>query len=391
MPDSLLLANCRLYDAAPDAPPSDLLVRGGRIAMVAPRGSDAVAGAGASARRLDAGGRTVIPGLIDVHVHGAGGADASDGTPEALATMARALARLGTTSFLSTVIVTRDEGLRRLRVAAEASGRDQGGARLLGVHAEGPFLNPAKRGGLPLEGIHAPTPEAFDAIVDATGDALRMMTIAPEMPGSLDAIRRLAQRGAIAALGHTNASYDEARAGIDAGIRHVTHLFNAMPPLHHREPGPIAAIMERDDVTAELIGDGVHLAPPVVRMAWRALGAERCVCITDAMRVAGLPEGPFVYNGRESVSRGGTARYADGTLIGTTVGLLEVARRVARFTGEPLARVVESATRVPARLLGLGDRKGVIAEGYDADLVVLDGEAEGAWATVVEGRVVHAP
>jgi N-acetylglucosamine-6-phosphate deacetylase len=378
----LVLENCRPYDAPRDAAPVDILVRDGRIAAI---------GAGVAtpgAETLDAGGRTLIPGLIDVHIHGAGGGDTMDGTPESLRTFASTLARLGTTGFLATATVLPDGPNRYLAVAAEHVGRDLGGACLLGLHLEGPFVNPERKGGLPREGLWPPTPAAVRNVLDITHGALRMMTIAPELEGGLAAIETLAANGVIPSFGHSDATYEETRAGIAAGIRHATHLFNAMRGLHHREPGPLVALHEAEHVTVQLISDDVHVNRHVVAWTYRIFGPDRCNCITDGIRVIGLPEGSHHFAGRTYVSSGGTARYGDGTLIGTAIPLLKIVHRFHRFTGCSFATAVDTASRVPARLLGLGDRKGTIAPGYDADLVLL--EADGSvHATVVGGRVVH--
>ncbi len=380
--NTLLISGCRLHDAPPQSSPVDVLVRGSTIDVIgAPAGTPANT-------RLDAGGRTLIPGFIDIHVHGAGGADVLDGTPGALETMSRALARMGTTSFLGTSFMQPQAGSRHLPVAAEQVGRKLGGARLLGLHLEGPFINPEKRGGIPPSAIYPSTRQAMDEVLELTGGTLRMMTLAPELEGNLALVERLAGEGIIAAFGHSAASYEETRAGIAAGITHCTHLFNAMAGLHHREPGPLPALHESEHVTVEIISDDVHVRAPVVRFTHRAFGTERCVCITDAMRTAGMPDGRYVYGGREFESKDGAARYLDGTLIGTALSLREVALRFHEYTGCTFAEAVDAATLVPARVLGLEDRKGSVAVGKDADLVLLDAD-HSVWATVVEGEVVY--
>jgi len=380
--ETLVLENCRLYDAPQDAAPVNVLVRDGRIAAI---GRDV---AEPGARTLDAGGRTLIPGLIDVHIHGAGGGDVMDGTPESLRTFASTLARLGTTGFLGTTTALPDGVNRHLAVAAEYTGRDLGGATMLGLHLEGPFVNPERKGGLPREALWPPTPAAVRDILEVTAGALRMMTIAPELEGGLAAIETLAANGVIPSFGHSDATYEETKAGIAAGIRHATHLFNAMRPFHHREPGPLVALHEAEHVTVQLISDDVHVNRHVVAWTFRTFGPQRCNCTTDGIRVIGLPEGAHHFAGKTHVSSGGTARYADGTLIGTAVPLLEIVHRFQRFTGCPFATAVDTASRVPARLLGLGDRKGAIAPGYDADLVLLESDGS-VYATLVGGRLVY--
>lgn len=380
---TLLVTRCRLYDAPPDAPLAQVRVRDGTIAEVGPVRADTPAD-----RTLDAGSRTLVPGFVDVHVHGAGGADVLDGSREALETMSRTLARLGTTSFLGTSFMQPQHGSRHLPAAAEQVGGDLGGARLLGLHLEGPFINPGKRGGIPPTAIYPPSRRAMDEVLDLTGGTLRMMTLAPELEGNLAHVERLAGAGIVAAFGHSAAGYDETRAGVAAGISHCTHLYNAMSGLHHREPGPLVALHESADVTVELISDGVHVSGPVVRFTHRAFGLERCVCVTDAMRTAGMPDGRYLYGGREFESRDGAARYLDGTLIGTALGLREVVLRFMEYTGCTFTDAVNAATLHPARAVGVADRKGSLAVGKDADLVLLDDDLS-VWATIVEGEVVY--
>lgn len=389
MAHDLLLKECRLYDAAGE-PPVDIYVASGRIVRIAPHGAAApgreAEGFSGTLPILDAGGRIVIPGLIDIHVHGAGGADVLDGTPEALETIARALARLGTTSFLGTTFLRPAIEERHLPTTAACVGREWGGANLLGLHLEGPFINVKRKGGIPEAAIQPPSLRALDGLLALTDGQLRMMTVAPELAGSHEIISALADRGVIPSFGHSDATYVETVAAFRAGIRHVTHLYNAMPPLHHRDPGPIPAVFEASDVAVQLIGDGVHVHPAVLRWTCQQLGMDRCIGITDGMRATGLPEGRYDYSGRAFESRDGVARYLDGTLIGTAMSLLEVAHRMREYTGCAFRTAIDSVTRVPACVLGIDDRKGSIAPGKDADLVVLEPDGT-VRATVVGGAV----
>jgi N-acetylglucosamine-6-phosphate deacetylase len=414
MTEPLRITNARCYDR-PGAGTVDITIRGGRITDVIP--TRVVAGDGDAAGdvviRIDAGGRTLIPGLIDVHVHGAGGGDIMDGSTDALRTTSQALARMGTTSWLGTGFMRPGGDNGHLRTAAahvtvsgtthsstvgggqlggdRLGGGRLGGANLLGLHLEGPFVNPVRIGGLPPECMWPVTPQAVDDVLDATAGALRMMTIAPELDGGLDAVRRLVAAGVIASIGHTDATYEQARSAIDAGVTHATHLFNAMAPFHHRAPGPLVAIHEAQHVTVQLVSDDVHVGRHVVRWTQRIFGNERCVCITDGIRTAGLPDGRHVLGGLEYDSYDGAARYADGRLIGTSLPLLEIALRFREYTGCSLHDAIDAASLHPARVLGLDHRKGRIAEGYDADLVLLDGDARSGalrpWLTVVSGAV----
>ena len=359
---------------------TDIAIDKGRIAAVGALHRDA-------RRIIDAGGLRVMPGLIDLHIQGAGGADILDATPEAIKTISQTLARLGTTGFLATTVIFPDGDNPHLRTAAELTGKYLGGAQLLGIHLEGPYINPVKKGGLEPRCIFGPEVRSVADILETCGGALRMMTIAPELPGHLGLVRELVEDGVVAAFGHSDATYLQAKAGFDAGISHITHLFNAMPGLTHREPGPLLAIIEDNHVTAQIISDGVHVHHGVVRLVHRLLGLERCVPITDGVQAMGLPEGRYVYNGREYESKDGTARYLDGTLIGSALSLAEVAWRFQKFTGCTPIQAVTAASWQAAKVLGLGGRKGKIAQGYDADLVVLNDDSSVAM-TLVNGEIV---
>lgn len=380
---SLLIRNCRRYDATETSASDWVRIENGAIAEI---------GSGEAAppaeRVLDGGGRLLAPGFIDVHIQGAGGADVLDATPEALSTIARTCARTGVTSYLATTVYKHGKDNRHLEVASECVGRDLGGARLLGIHLEGPFISARKRGMIQPDCLTEPSEEALDAILDRTGDGLRMMTVAPELPGGLELARALVDRGIVASLGHTHATYEETLRGFDAGIDHVTHFFNAMPSLHHRDPGPLAAIFERPDVTVQVITDGVHLHPSVVRLSFGALGAERFVTITDGMQALGLPDGEYLYNSLEYEAREGTARYKDGTLIGTALGLNQMLTRLMEFTGCSQATAIRTVTENAAAVLGLDHKTGSIQVGYDADLVLLEDDLS-VHTTVVAGEIVY--
>jgi N-acetylglucosamine-6-phosphate deacetylase len=311
-----------------------------------------------------------------------------DATPDALQTISRTCARFGVTGFLATTVYKPGQENRHLRVAAECVGQDLGGAHLLGVHLEGPFISIENKGMIASECVTAPAPAVLEDIVALLGSGLKMMTIAPELRGSTDIIKALVQRGVIPSFGHSNATYEQTLAGFEAGITHVTHLFNAMPGLHHRRPGPLAAIFERPDVTYQVITDGVHIHPSVLRLAYALLGPERFMTITDGMQAMGLPDGRYTYNGTEYEAHDGAARYKDGTLIGTALGLNRMLARLLRFTGCLLPTAIDTVTRNAAAILGLAGTKGSIAEGKDADLAILDDDLT-VRATLVAGRIVY--
>ncbi|MHC4518269.1 MAG: N-acetylglucosamine-6-phosphate deacetylase [Planctomycetota bacterium] len=380
---SLLIENCRLYNACETAPPCGVLVRDGVIEQIG-----AVDARDGADRVVDAQGRILAPGFIDVHIQGAGGADVLDATVEALETISRNCARFGVTSFLATTVYKPGQDNRPLKVAAECLGQDLGGAGLLGVHLEGPFISAEKRGMIQPDCLAGPARSVLAEIEGLLGDHLTMMTIAPELPENLSIVKDLVARGVIASLGHTQATYEETLAGFEAGISHVTHLFNAMPSLYHRSPGPLAAIFERQEVTAQVIADGAHIHPSMIRLAFSCLGPERFVTITDGIQAMGLPDGSYVYNGVDYEAKEGTARYRDGTLIGTALGLNQMAARLVQFTGCSVPLAIQTVSENPARVLGLEEKKGFVRVGYDADLVLLEADLS-VHTAVVGGKVVY--
>ncbi|WP_234347366.1 N-acetylglucosamine-6-phosphate deacetylase [Streptomyces specialis] len=329
-------------------------------------------------------GHWLVPGFVDLHVHGGGGASFSAGTAEeALRVIATHRAH-GTTTLVASTVTGRLDDLAA-QAGALSELVEQGD--LAGVHFEGPFIAAGRCGAHEPALLRDPDPEAVRKLIDAARGAARMLTLAPELPGGLDAVRLLRDRGVIAAVGHTDATYETTRRAIDAGATVATHLFNTMPPLTHRAPGPIAALLEDERVTVELINDGTHLHPSVLRLAFRAAGAERVAFITDAMGAAGMGDGVYPLGPLRVEVSGGVARLAEGGAIaGSTLTLDRALRRAVTVDGLPVAEAVRALSATPARLLGVADRVGTIEEGKDADLVVLDADWEvagvmrrGAW------------
>ncbi len=336
---------------------------------------------------LDASGRLVFPGFIDLHIQGAGGADVLDAKPEALRIISKTCVKFGVTSFLATTVYRPRKSNKHLSSAVKAHKQGLEGAKFLGFHLEGPFISPEKKGMIRSISICKPSLDIFENIIEDTQGFLRMMTIAPELEGSIEIIERLVKHSIIASFGHSSASYEETLRGFEAGISHVTHLFNAMNPIHHRSPGPLLAIFESENVTAQIISDGVHIVPPVIKFAVSVMGINRLVLITDGVRALGLPEGKYVYDGQEFISHKGTARYLDGTLIGTTLGINNLAERFLKFTGLSLCSISRVASLNPAMILGLSGKKGRIEPGMDADITILNRDFT-VWKTIVEGRIV---
>ncbi len=337
----------------------DIRAEDGRFAAVEARGG------------APEGCDTVIPGMVDIHLHGNSGVDFSFADYEGMKRIARYLARAGTTSFSAASMTLPEETLERAyrnaaRLAKEAPGDC---AALRGITMEGPFFSAAKKGAQAAEHLRLPDIAMLNRLQDAAEGLVRIVCVAPELQGAAGFIRAAAERGYVISAAHTNANYDEASAGFAAGARHVTHLFNAMPPLLHREPGVIGAAAECPDVTAELIGDGVHVHPSAVRAAFALFGPKRLCLISDALPATGLPEGSVSSLGGQRVTvSGGRATLDDGTIAGSVTSVFDCVRRVIGM-GIPAEDALRCATANPARVLGVHDI-GVIAAGRRADCIV---------------------
>jgi N-acetylglucosamine-6-phosphate deacetylase len=321
---------------------------------------------------LDLPGHWIVPGFIDMHVHGGGGASFSDGTAEQALTVIGTHRRHGTTTMVaSTVTGELGELAQQAGVLSELA--EQGD--LAGVHFEGPFISPARCGAHDPALLRDPDPAEVRKLIDAARGRATMMTLAPERQGGLDSVRMLADSGVIAAVGHTDSTYDAAVEAVEAGATVATHLFNAMPGLGHRAPGPVAALLEDERVTVELINDGTHLHPAVLELAFATAGADRVAFITDAMGAAGMGDGRYPLGPLEVEVRDGVARLVEGgSIAGSTLTLDHAFRRAVTVDGLPVEDVVRALSANPARLLGIDDRTGSLQAGKHADLVVLDAE-----------------
>jgi N-acetylglucosamine-6-phosphate deacetylase len=358
----------------------DVVVRAGRIASIEPRGE--------GAEVVELAGRWALPGFIDVHVHGGGGAQCNTADAEDIRRVARFHAEHGTTSLLATTVAAPVEELaaamRAIRAAAAAP--SDGGAEVLGAHLEGPFLSPRWPGAMDSAHFLEPDRAVADRLLADGG--VQMVTLAPELPGAIELVRALAQAGVIVSLGHTDASYAQVAEAVGAGARSVTHAFNAMRPLHHRKPGVLGAALHLDALTCEVICDGVHVDPAVVRLLQRAKGAGRTTLVTDAIEAAGLPDGDYHLGQRPISVRAGRATLPDSeTIAGSTLTMDRALRNVVAFCDVDIEAAARMASTTPAQLLGIDDRKGIVAPGRDADLVVLDPDLtlagvliRGAWA-----------
>lgn len=359
--------------SAGDDMPFSLEVRDGRI--VGRHGDARHTPPGAAI--IDGGGRMVAPGLIDIHVHGGGGFDLMRDDPEQVRGYARWAVSHGVTSFLiSTSGRDHAEILQRLLALAPIIGRPgRGEARALGFHLEGPYINPVRKGAFDARWLRPPDIREYKELFEASGGTIRQMTLAPELPGADELIRAVVDSGAVAAMGHTDATYEQARRAIDLGVSHVTHCFNAMRPFGHRDPGVLGAVMTSDAVTAELIGDGAHVDYVAARVLVRTKGAERVVLVTDGMPLCGTPDGEGEWEGvRIRVEGGKAVRVADGTIIGGVTPLDEMVRNAVQALGIKQEDALGMAAGNPAHAIRMGDDYGWLVPSQAADFVLLDDE-----------------
>lgn len=329
-----------------------------------------------AADAVDLQGAYVIPGLIDVHSHGNSGADFSDGDAAGLEKMARYYARNGITSFAPASMTLPYETLAAAFATARrfVECRVPGAAVLRGIQMEGPFFSEKKKGAQNGAYLREPDFEAFAQLQEGCGGLVRIVDVAPELPGAVEFVRR-ASKLCTVSIAHTDADYDAAAAAIAAGATHLTHLYNAMPALHHRKPGVIGAAAEAEQVSAELISDGQHVHPSAVRLAFRLFGAARMVLISDSLRCCGMPDGEYELGGQQVFLRGGVARLEDGTIAGSATNLYDCMLRAISFGIAP-EDALRAATANPARQLGVADEVGSIANGKAADFVLCDAQLQ---------------
>ncbi len=345
-------------------------------------------------------GDVIAPGLVDIHVHGGGGVDVVDGGADTLARVGGAHLRRGTTAYVPTVLAAAPEetcrALETIRDASkahstdmiEAPSFDASASRVLGAHLEGPFLNPSRAGAQPLDHLRAPDLGLLEELLAAAGGTLKMATLAPELPGALDLIARLSSDGVTVSMGHSAATYDEALAAVDAGARHATHLWNAMSPLHHREPGLVGLALTDPRVTVEVIADGVHLHPSAVALAWRAKGPGGLALVTDCIGALDAGEGGARLGDQPVVvDSEGAARLPDGTLAGSLLTMDRAAAGLCAMSGATSAEALAAASAAPAAVIGAGGSVGSIRQGGAADLVVTNSSLV-LVAVIKDGAVV---
>ncbi len=361
-----------------------ILIEDGKIDSIATRETTQLP---AGARVLDFPGATLGPSFFDVHIHGAAGHDVMEATSEALDTMGTFLASHGTSAYLATTVTAPlDATLRALDGLANQIAKlpEPGRARPLGIHLEGPFLSHQKRGVQPPEHLLAPSIATFDRLIDAAHGHVRLMTIAPELPGAIELTAHATSRGVRVSVGHSNATAAETRAAIAAGAVSATHTFNAMRPLDHREPGILGTVLTNDDLYAELICDGVHTDPEIVRLWWKAKGPERSILVTDAMAAAGMPEGEYQLGGFPVHVHEGRAT-ARGVLAGSVLTLDRALANFIQFTGANIEQALPLLSSNPAAMTGLAHRAGSLAPGKSANLVAIDATGR-LVSTIIGGR-----
>lgn len=356
-----------------------IVIQGSRISAVGPRNQ---IGLPRNAREITTRGKTIVPGFVDVHIHGAGGRDVMEGNAEALEIIAENVARRGTTSFVATTVTasqidTCDSvgGIARFILNSSQFATRELSAEILGIHFEGPFISRARRGVHPEEWILPPSTLVLTQFLKEARGTAQILTLAPELPGALELIGAALQAGLVVSLGHTDANYEQAMAAIHAGATHAAHVFNAMRPFSHRGTGVIGAVLTSPTVSAELIADKIHVDEAAMRVLLDLKTPEHVILVSDGTSATGMPDGKYQLGKLQVKVSGGVCRNAEGKLAGSTLTLDRALQNVVAL-GVPLASALRMVTANPARQIGLGSRKGVLAAGADADLVFLDDKLE---------------
>jgi N-acetylglucosamine-6-phosphate deacetylase len=363
-----------------------ILIRDEVIEAIGPRSGISLP---AGAQEVRATGKTAVPGFLDVHIHGAGGHDVMEGTGSALRAVTRKVSEHGTTSLVATTVTaSTDETLRAVEgiasYIAQQHETDEPRAEILGIHFEGPFISKERRGVHPSEWIQLPSADTLNRFLKAAAGNARILTIAPEVLGAAPCIDSAREAGLVVSIGHTNATYEQARAAMARGAHSATHVYNAMRPFSHRDPGVVGAVLTSPDINAELIADGVHVEEAAMKLLLMAKGAAHVTLVSDGLSATGMPDGKYMLGGFEVTVSGGVCRNAEGTLAGSTLTLDRALRNIVAL-GTPLADAVRMLTLNPATLLGIEFKKGSLRAGADADILLLD---EGLHVTNVWARGV---
>lgn len=332
----------------------------------------------------------VLPGFIDEHIHGAGGSDGMDGTVEDIANIAKTVAAEGTTAFLVTTMTQSPENIKKAMRAVKAyrEADSKEGARVLGVHLEGPFIAAAHKGAQPLEYVKEPDVQALDEYNEESGNAIKIVSLAPEVEGAETLVKHLAKKGIVASIGHTGAKYADIEKAVAAGARNVTHTYNAQSPLHHREIGTVGSAMLIDELNCELIADTIHVSVPAMKLLVKNKPADKLTLITDAMRAKGLPDGVSELGGQTVYVKNGEARLEDGTLAGSVLRMNRALQNIVEKVGVPFTQAVDYATINPAKSLNLDKERGSIKVGKRADFTVINKNYD-VLLTVRDGEIIY--
>jgi N-acetylglucosamine-6-phosphate deacetylase len=356
-----------------EIPDAGILFRDDVIETIGPRAGMSLPSGAQEIRATD---KIAIPGFIDVHIHGAGGHDVMEGNTVALRAVAKKVAGFGTTSFLATTVTASPDATCRAvegitQYITQQSASDEFRAEVLGIHFEGPFISKERRGVHPVEWIQLPSAEMLDRFLQAAAGNARLMTIAPEVLGATQCMDAARKAGLVVSIGHTDATYEQARFAIARGARSATHTYNAMRPFSHRDPGVIGAVLTSPEISAELIADGVHVEEGAMKLLLQAKGAERVILVSDGLSATGMPDGKYMLGGFQVTVSGGVCRNDQGILAGSTLTLDRALRNIVAL-GIALPDAVRMLTLNPASLLGIEFKKGALRAGADADLVLLD-------------------
>lgn len=368
-----LIVRARIADgqSAGKEEPGWLWLRDGKIAAIGKAG-DPIPSDADGAGRVDGEGGWLLPGFIDLHVHGGAGREFMEADASAWATIARFHARHGTTGLLATTVTAPKPELDAVLDCAWRFRSDGSAARLLGVHMEGPFISRLWPGAQNPDAIALPRSDWLEEWTGRYPGLIRIQTLAPEIAGGLAYVERLAGKGIVPACGHTDAAFGDIRRAADRGLRHAVHMYNAMRPFHHREPGTAGAILTDDRIMAEVVADGKHVHPDAIGLLLRAKGADGVILVTDAMAAAGMPDGSYGLGGLSVKVEGGIARLADGTLAGSTLTMADAFRFAVRQAGVPVSVASRMASGNPARQLGIDGETGFLRPGLRADVLLLD-------------------
>ncbi|MBE5753454.1 MAG: N-acetylglucosamine-6-phosphate deacetylase [Clostridiales bacterium] len=333
----------------------------------------------------------VLPGFIDEHIHGAGGSDAMDGTLKDLSIIANTVAQEGTTGFLATTMTQSKENIINAMKAVKEyrENNPEDGARVLGVHLEGPFISAKHKGAQPLEYIAVPFVKTFEEYNTASGNAIKIVTLAPEVENANELVSYLTKKGIVSSIGHSDAGYVKVDEAIANGATNVTHTYNAQTALHHREIGIVGSALLRDELNCELIADTIHVSVPALKLMVKNKPNDKLTLITDAMRAKGLADGESELGGQVVIVRNGEARLQDGTLAGSVLKMNRAIENMVKKVGVPFTQAVDYATINPARTLKIDDEAGSIKVGKRADFAVIDGETYDVLYTIRGGKVVY--